>query len=158
MLSQVQSDGRSTKDYLMDKHPKLQPLRAQALYEGPARSSLNPPVAFAGISADVIWQTIQRMSGSAGPSGLDVSSWKRICFSFSCASNDRCAAIALLGKRLCTDYVDPAGLEALVACWLIALDKYPGVRPNIVGECLMRLIGRAVVQCTKMNILHVIGD
>ena len=157
-LSQVQSDGRTTKDHLLDKHPKPQPLRAQALYEGPVRSSLNHPVAFADISADAIWQTIQRMSGSAGPSGLDVSSWKRLCFSFSHASNDLCVAIAHLCKRLCTEYVDPAGLEALVACRLIALDKCSGVRPIGVGECLRRLIGRAVVQCTKMDILRVIGD
>ena len=27
------------------------------------------------------------------------------------------------------EYVDPAGLEALVACRLIALDKRPGVCP-----------------------------
>ena len=127
----------------MDKHPKLQPLRAQALYEGPVRSSLNHPVAFAGISADAVQQTIQRMSGSAGPSGLDVSSWKRLCFSFSRASNDLCVAIAHLCKRLCTEYVDPAGLETLVAFQLIALDKCPGVRPISVGECLRRLIGRA---------------
>ena len=157
-LSQVQSDRRTTKDHLMDKHPKLQPLRAQALYEGPVRSSLNHPVAFAGISADAIRQTIQRMSGSAGPSGLDVSSWKRLCFSFSRASSDLCVAIAHLCKRLCTEYVDPAGLETLVAFQLIALDKCPGVRPISVGECLRRLIGRAVVRCTKMDILRVIGD
>ena len=142
----------------MDKHPEPQPLRAQTLYKGPVRSSLNHPVAFAGISADVIRQTIQRMSGSAGPSGLDISNWKRLCFSFSCASNDLCEAIALLCKRLCTEYVDPAGLEALVACRLIALEKCPGVCPIDVGECLRRPIERAIVQSTKMDILHVIGD
>ena len=37
-------------------------------------------------------------------------------------------------------YVDPAGLEALAACRLIALDKHPGVRPIGVGECLRRLV------------------
>ena len=98
------------------------------------------------------------MCGSAGPSGLDACSWKRLCFSFNCASNNLCEAIALLCRRLCTEYVDPAGLEFLVACRLIALDKCPGVRPISVGECLRRLIGKAVVQCTKMDILHVIGD
>ena len=53
-------------------------------------------------------------------------------------------------------YVDPAGLEALVACRLIALDKCPGVQLIGVGECLRRLIGRVVVQCTKMDIFHVV--
>ena len=56
------------------------------------------------------------------------------------------------------EYVDPAGLEALVASCLIALDKCPGVCPIGVGKCLRRLIGRAIVQCTKMDILRIIGD
>ena len=54
----------------MNKHPTPQFLRAQALYKGPVRSCLNHPVAFPGISADTIRQTIQQMSGSAGSSGL----------------------------------------------------------------------------------------
>ena len=74
------------------------------------------------------------------------------------ASNDLCVATALLCKRLCTEYVDPAGLEALVACRLIALDKCPGICPICVGECLRRLLGRPVVQCTKMEFLRAIGD
>ena len=40
-----------------------------------------------------------------------------------------CNALASLARRLCTDYVDPAGLTAFTACRLIALDKCPGVRP-----------------------------
>ena len=115
LLSQIQSDGRSITKHLMDKHPKLEPLRAQALYVGSVRSCLNHPVAFANISADVIRKNTQQMSGSTSPSGLDVSSWKRICFSFSRASSDLGVVIALLCKRLYTEYVDPARLEALVS-------------------------------------------
>ena len=74
MLCQQLPDGRSTKEHLLDKHPEPQPLRAQALHDGPVRSSLNHPVAFASISADEIRQTIQWMSvagkGSASHSSM----------------------------------------------------------------------------------------
>ena len=36
--------------------------------------------------------------------------------------------------------------------------QIPGECPISVGECLGRIIGRAIVQCTKMDILRVIGD
>ena len=156
-LSQQQPDGRTTKDHLLDKHPEPQPLRPEALYDGPVKSPMNHPVAFSAISAEVVRQTIQRMSGSAGPSGLDINAWKRLCFSFHGASNELCEAIALLCKRLCTEYVDPVGLEALVASRLIALDKNPGIRPIGIGECLRRLVGKVVVQSIKMDILRVVG-
>ena len=145
-LSHLQSDGRTTKDHLHDKHPDPNPISSEALYEGPVRSSLNHPVIFTAITAETIRRTIQQMSGTAGPSGLDVRDWKRLCYSYNQASNDLCEAIACLCKRLCTEFVDPVGIEALVSCRLIALDKCPGIRPIGVGECLRRLIGRAVIQ------------
>ena len=146
-------NGRSTKDHLMDKHPEPQPLRAQALYKGPARSSLNHPVAFAGISADVIgkpsseWVDLPVHLGSMSVAGRGFASHSAVP-----QTTYVCVAIALLCKRLCTEYVDPAEREALIACQLIALDKCAGLRPIGVGECLRRLIGRAIVQCTKMDI------
>ena len=157
-LSQVQPDGRTTKEHLQDKHPDPNPISSEALYDGPIRSSLNHPVVFTAITAETIRQTIQQMSGTAGPSGLDVSSWKRLCYSFNQASNDLCEAVAQLCRRLCTEFVDPGGIEAPVSCRLIALDKCPGIRPIGVGECLRRLVGRAVIQCIKTDLLCAIGN
>ena len=51
-----------------------------------------------------------------------------------CASCELYTAMAMVGKRICTSYVDPMGLRAFVACRLIALDKCPGVRPIGIGE------------------------
>jgi len=39
----------------------------------------------------------------------------------------------MVAKRLCTSYVDPGGIDALVAGRLIALNKCPGVRPIGAG-------------------------
>lgn len=72
---------------------------------------------------------ILRMDGVAGPSGMDVSHWKKICISFSRESDNICDSIAMIARKLCSNYVDPLGISALVASRLIALDKDPGVRP-----------------------------
>ena len=46
-------------------------------------------------------------------------------------------------KRLCTEYVDPRGLEAIYANRLIPLDKgEEAVRPIGVGEVLRRIMGK----------------
>ena len=58
---------------------------------------------------------------------------------------------------LCSSYVDPLGIEALVACRLIALDKCPGIRPIGIGETLRRIIGRAIMSILRNNIMNAVG-
>ena len=89
------------------------------------------------------------MDGAAGPSGLDATSWKRLCTSFKGASTDLCESLAATA-RMCTCYVDPSGLSAFVACRLIALDKCPGVRPIGIGETARRMIGRAIAKILEL--------
>ena len=76
-----------------------------------------------------------KMDGSAGPSGLDLAAWKRLCTSYKIASTDLCDALASATRRICTELVDPIVIMPLVACRLIArpLDKCPGVRLIGVG-------------------------
>ena len=105
-LSQVQPEGRTTKEHLQNKHPDPNSISSEALYDGPIRSSLNHPVVFTAITAETICRTIRQMSGTAGPLGLDVSNWKRLCYSLNHASNDLCEAVACLCRRLCTEFVD----------------------------------------------------
>ena len=92
------------------------------------------PVYFDRITGSLIRLIALHVDGAAGPSNLDAHGWRHICSSYHGASADICNALASLARRLCTDYVDPAGLTAFTACRLIALDKYPGVRPIGVGE------------------------
>ena len=80
------------------------------------------------------------MRGAAGPLGLDALGWRCLCTSFQGASNDLCDSLASVARHLCTSYVDPTGIVTLVAGWLIALDKNPGVRPIGVGEVIRRII------------------
>ena len=96
-------------------------------------------------SSDAFYPFIDdKSNGAAGPSSMDTAGWKGLCTSFHSHSADLCEAIASLAKRICTTYVDPKGLEAFVACRLIALDKCPGVRPIGIGETLRHIIGRAI--------------
>ena len=47
-----------------------------------------------------------------------------------------------MARRLCTEFIDPRGIEALLANRLIPLDKEEGaVRPIGVREVLRRIIG-----------------
>ena len=62
-------------------------------------------------------------------------------------------------KRLCTEYVDPRGLEAILANRLIPLDKGEGaVRPIGVGEVLRRIMGKCVTKVTKPDVVDASGS
>ena len=97
------------------------------------------------------------MDGAVGPSGLNAVEWKRLCCSFYRHSDDLCRVVAGLAKKLCTTYVDPQGISALLACRLIALDKSPGVRPVGIGETFWRLISKAVLQVAREDIQAAVG-
>lgn len=110
------------------------------------------PVLFDQIDGDLIKKSALRVRGSAGPSGLDASYyWRCLCSSYN-ASPDLCDVIALVTRRLCTSFVDPTSVSALVASRLITLDKNPGVRPIGVGETLRRIICKSVLLTTRNDI------
>ena len=98
-----------------------------------------------------------RTQDSAGPSGLDAYGWRRLCTSFQQASDDLCNSLALVAWHLCTSCVDPDGIDALIACRLIALNKCPGVRPIGIGEVVRQIIAKAVLSIVKLDILEAAG-
>ena len=107
------------RDSLRKKHPTKQPPVPSAIIE-----SNEPPkephfILFEQIDGQLIRETALRTEGAAGPSGLDAAAWKRLCSSFGSTSVELCDAIASVTRRICTSYVDPNGLSALVACRLI---------------------------------------
>ena len=74
------------------------------------------------------------------------------------SSDDICNALASLARHLCTDYVDPAGLTAFIACRLIALDKCPGFRPIGVGEVVQQIVGKAILLVIGVEIQQSVGS
>ena len=116
------------------------------------------PVVFEAIDATSIKRAALHTDGAAGPSGIDARGWRRLCASFQSASDDLCHSLALLARRLCTEFVCPEGLMALVACWLIALDKKPGVRPIGIGDLPQRIIAKAVLSVISGDIQEATGS
>ena len=59
--------------------------------------------------------------------------------------------MAQFAWRIATTYVDPAGLAPFIACWLVPLDKNPGVHPIGICETVRRIaVGKAI--------MYIVGD
>ena len=138
----------TVRGVLMKKHPHKQPPRPSSLIEPDSP----PSVMFEVIDGQLIRSTMLKMDGAAGPSGLDTAAWKRICISFKTASADLCESHANTARHLCSEHVDPSEISALVACRLIALYKFPGVRPIGVGETVRRVIGKVIATAISNDI------
>ncbi len=68
------------RDVLRSKHPSAKPIQENSLLYGPIDSI--DPVIFDAIDGSLIHTAALRISGAAGPSGLDANGWKRLCSSF----------------------------------------------------------------------------
>ena len=120
-----------------------------------------PDTIFYKINREMVREAALRTKGSGGPSGVDAVGGRRMVTSksFKTSSVKLCNALALLTRKLCTQYVDPVSIEGLMACRLITLDKGDGsVRPIGVGEVFRRIIAKCVIQITKPDILDVTGS
>ena len=113
---------------------------------------------FESIDASMIRSVALRTTGAAGPSGLDSACWRRLCTSFKSASNDLCHSLAITAQRLCTDFVDPSAVAPFLACHLIALNKNPGVRPIGIGDTARRIIAKAILMVTRLDIQEAAGS
>ena len=116
------------------------------------------PVLFESIDASMIRSAALRTTGTAGPSGLDAASWRRLCTSFKSAFNDLCHSLAITAQRVCTNFVDPSAIAPFLACRLIALNKNPGVRPIGIGDTARRIIAKSILTVTRMDIQEAAGS
>ena len=96
-----------------------------------------PDFIFQQINAEMVRKAALKTKGSGGPSGVDSNGFRRMMAgkSFKKSGTNLCSAIATMTRRLCTEYVDPRSIEAILANRLIPLDKGEGkVRPIGVGK------------------------
>lgn len=143
----------TVRDVLSQKHPPKQPPKQSSIIMPDAPIAEPHPVLFDMIDGLLIRSTVLCMDGAAGPS----AAWKRLCTSFRSASTDLCDALASTARRICSCLADPKGLEAFVACRLIALNKCPGVRPIGIGETACRILGKAIAVATSDDIQDAAG-
>ena len=131
---------KTTRKLREEKHPKGQEPPPQTLIPDPPESEhLHDAIIFEMITGELIRHAALHTQGAAGPSGVDVYAWRRLCSSFKNASNDLCNALAAVACRLCTSNVHPDSVMAFVACRLIPLNKNPWVRPIGIGEVPRRI-------------------
>ena len=84
-------------------------------------------ILFDQLDGVVIRNMALKCKGAAGPSGLNAADWRKPCTKFQGPSRDLCNSLALLARRISTEFVDSIGLTGLVSGRLIPLDKKPGV-------------------------------
>ena len=79
-----------------------------------------------------------RTKGSGGPSGVEANGLRRILASksFKRSGTDLCAAIASMTRRLCTEYIDPLGIDAILANRLVDWTKERALSGRSVSEKL----------------------
>ena len=157
ITSVIDRENNSTVlDVLKEKHPPARSVAVAALVTTDLPADPHP-VYFERLTGSLVRSAALRTQGAAGPSGIDAAGWRRLCTSFHRESVDLCAAIAAVARRLCTEFVDPDPLRALLACRLIPLDKQPGIRPIGICEVLRRIIGKAVMQVVRSDVLKAAG-
>ena len=144
---------------LKEKHPPAAPTNPMALEEGIFKKI--PDSAWEKIDANLIRSIAMTSRGAAGWSGVESEDLKHMlgAKSYGTLSEGMCDAVAQLAKRLCKEFVDPASLEAFLACRLVPLAKGENdVRPIGIGESLRRLVGKAVVKAIRSDIQTACGS
>ena len=144
---------------LKEKHPEAQEARLGALLFGPVEDI--PDSVFLEIDGEMVRDAALRTKGSGGPSGVDANGFRRLlaCKSFKKSRTDLCNAIAVMTRKLCTEYVDPTSIEAVLSNRLVPLDKGEGtVRPIGIGEVLRRIIGKCATRVAKSDVIDESGS
>ena len=144
---------------LREIHPSPQEARLGSLLFGPVEDV--PDSIYQQINGEMVRDVALRTKGSGGPSGVDANGLRRILASksFKKSGTHLCAAIATMTRRLCTEFIDPIGIEAILANRLIPLDKGEGaVRPIAVGEVIRRIMGKCVMHVTKPDAIDASGS
>ena len=153
-------DGKSVRSILRSKHPSSYEVCNELVLpdrEGVECNQSLCKVVFDSLDASAIRRAALATRGAGGPSAVDAYVWRRLCTGFGKVSDGLCNALAMVGRFLCSSYIDPQVLLPFLACRLIAIDKNPGVRPIGIGEVVRRIIAKAVIRVVKPDVLETVG-
>ena len=81
-----------------------------------------------------------KLSGAAGALGAESIELKNWLLCFGCASDEFRVVVSYLSGLVANSSPPWANYRAMIACRLVALDKFPGVRLVGIGETLCRAI------------------
>ena len=93
---------QTVKESLTNKHPQGQVAQSNCILEDEPQDQ--HPIL---LDASAIRSAAIKVSGAAGPSGLDAHEWRRLCTSHKEASRDLCNALAAVARRppMCTLHI-----------------------------------------------------
>ncbi len=148
---------KTVEETLMEEHPQASPANHNVVLSPENGDNDFHPVIFDSINAKAIRSTALKIEGSAGPSGLDAFSWRRMCTAFGEKSIELCSAIAAFARKVSTQFVDQKSLMAYTSARLVPLNKNPGVRPIGVGEVVRRIVGKAIMRVVKHDLQDAVG-
>ena len=138
---------QDTKKEMNAKHPRAEPMSQQALLTGEIPKNVHH-VFYSELNGELVKKCALRTLGSAGISQQEDVLWHKMETGYKDSSSSLCNAVAVFTRRLATECVDPAGLEALLANRGIGINKCPGLRPVGEGEMVCRIIGKAEMSVT----------
>ena len=157
LVNTPNSSPQKVRDILESKHPSAQPAHPDSVIPTEAPPPVHP-IVFDALDAATIRMAALHTNGTDGPSGLDAHCWRRLCSSFSGASNELCHSLAKVAIRICTSFVDPRCTSPLLACRLIAINKNPGVHPIGICQTARRIIAKAVLSIVGGDVLEAAGS
>jgi hypothetical protein len=139
--------GRPILSVLRAKHPRMRdpdltgddPAGAFEPYD-----SIPEPVPL-DVTPQDVEKIASKLSGAAGPSGVDAVALRSWLLRFGAESDTLRAEIAAVATLLSNESPSWAQYRALMANRLVALDKQPGTRPVGIGEIVRRLIAKCVI-------------
>ena len=146
-----------TKSDMISMHPQPAPVHPDALFAGPLPTDTHP-IFYSALDGNMIKRHTLRTTGGAGISQQEDVLWHKMVTAHKDTSAALTTALATVAQRLVTEFVDPVGIEALLANRGIAIDKCPGLRPVGVGEIARRIIGKAVMEVTGKNVQEAVGS
>jgi hypothetical protein len=131
-------------DVLCAKHPSLRKPSGigAATSECYAELPDPPPVDVTGASIEKV---ATRLSGAAGPSGVDAVDLQNWLLRYGKESSALWEELAEWASWLANQHPPWAAYRARMACRLVARDKEPGVRPVGIGEIFRRLFAKAIL-------------
>ena len=98
------------------------------------------------------------LRGGAGPGGSDSTAWQVWLLRYGAQSEHLRDAVARLTRVVANSLMPFHFIRALMSSRLVAVDKCPGVRPIGVGECLRRVMAKAVMIVVGRDVQQVCGS